>query len=158
MECRVSQAPSIESHQSKVHESDIPRDQDDSRNHASFETCRSFTLDSFVFTSQFRLKSLTVMFSSQFWISGLERSWFRMLVEAKKKSKDRRNLLFTFFFIAMKKKTMLGYETRLWKCKFAYLNQEDFFVHLTKRRIKKLLLRIFITYTILFNFKNTKIM
>lgn len=157
MECRVSQAPSIESHQSKVHESDIPRDQDDSRNHASFETRRSFTLDSFVFTSQFRLKSLTVMFSSQFWISGLERSWFRMLVEAKKKSKDRRNLLFTFFFIAMKKKTMLGYETRLWKCKFAYLNQ-DLFVYLTKRRIKKLLLRIFITYTILFNFKNTKIM
>lgn len=77
---------------------------------------------------------------------------------SKKKSKDRRNLLFTFFFIAMKKKTMLGYETRLWKCKFAYLNQEDLFVYLTKRRIKKLLLRIFITYTILFNFKNTKIM
>lgn len=75
-----------------------------------------------------------------------------------KKSKDRRNLLFTFFFIAMKKKTMLGYETRLWKCKFAYLNQEDLFVYLTKRRIKKFLLRIFITYTILFNFKNTKIM
>lgn len=53
-----------------------------------------------------------------------KRSGFVRWIEAKKKIEGQMKLF--VFFITMKKK-MLGYETRLWKYKFAYLNQEDFF-------------------------------
>lgn len=38
------------------------------------------------------------MFSSQFWISGLERSWFRMLVEAKKNRRTDEIYCSHFFY------------------------------------------------------------
>lgn len=70
----------------------------------SFEIRRSFTPDSFVSTSQFRSKSLTVMFLSQFWISGLVREVISYVGSKQKKIEGQMK------FIWMEKKMMLGYE------------------------------------------------
>ena len=90
--------------------------------------CHSYMIRSLL--PQFPSKSLTVISSSQFWNSGLVREVVSYV--GLRQKKNRRTNEIVRFFITVKKK-MLGYETRLWKYKFAYLNQEDFFVRLTKR-------------------------